>query len=75
MSSAANSLNQSSETSGAQAIRRAMDVVRAVAQFQRTGATLSRVASVTGLSTSTTHRMLRSLTEERMLRHDEIQRR
>ncbi len=56
---------------GAQAIRRAMDVVRAVAQFQRSGATLSRIAHATGLSTSTAHRILRSLTEERMLRHDE----
>ncbi|MCB2073675.1 MAG: helix-turn-helix domain-containing protein [Novosphingobium sp.] len=62
-------------TGGAQAIRRAMDVVRAVAQFQRTGATLSKIASVTGLSTSTAHRILRSLSEERMLRHDETLRR
>jgi len=62
------------ETSGAQAIRRAMDVVRAVAQFQRSGATLSRVAQATGLSTSTAHRILRSLAEERMLRHDEATR-
>ena len=59
---------------GAQAIRRAMDVVRAVAQFQRSGATLSRVAGATGLSTSTAHRILRSLTEERLLRHDETAR-
>lgn len=63
------------ETSGAQAIRRAVDVIRAVAQFQRTGATLSKVSSVTGLSTSTAHRILRSLCEERMLRHDEHHRR
>ncbi|MEZ5744831.1 MAG: IclR family transcriptional regulator [Sphingomonadaceae bacterium] len=62
-------------TGGAQAIRRAMDVIRAVAQFQRTGATLSKVAAVTGLSTSTTHRILRSLCEERMLRHQEDRRR
>jgi len=55
---------------GAQAIRRAMDVVRAVVQLQRSGATLSRIASATGLSVSTTHRILRSLAEERMLRHD-----
>lgn len=48
-----------------------MDVVRAVAQFQRTGGTLSRVANATGLSTSTTHRILRALTEERLLRYDE----
>jgi DNA-binding IclR family transcriptional regulator len=59
---------------GAQAIRRAMDVVRAVAQFQRTGGTLSRIANATGLSTSTAHRILRALTEERMLRYDEATR-
>lgn len=66
---------QAQATSGAQAIRRAMDVVRAVAQFQRAGASLSRVAKVTGLSASTAHRILRTLTEERMLRHDEATRR
>jgi len=59
---------------GAQAIRRALSVVRAVAQFQRSGATLSRIASATGLSTSTAHRILRSLTDERMLRHDDTAR-
>jgi DNA-binding IclR family transcriptional regulator len=59
---------------GAQAIRRAMDVVRAVAQFQRTGGTLSRIASTTGLSTSTTHRILRALSEERLLRYEETTR-
>lgn len=59
---------------GAQAIRRAMDVVRAVAQFQRTGGTLSRVANATGLSTSTTHRILRALTDERLLRYEETTR-
>lgn len=57
--------------SGAQAIRRAMEVVRAVAQIQRSGANLSRVAHATGLSTSTAFRILRSLTEERLLRYDE----
>ncbi len=56
---------------GAQAIRRAMEVVRAVAQIQRSGASLSRVAHATGLSTSTAFRILRSLTEERLLRYDE----
>jgi DNA-binding IclR family transcriptional regulator len=56
---------------GAQAIRRAMDVVRAVAQFQRTGGSLSRIASFTGLTTSTAHRILRALAEERLLRYDE----
>jgi DNA-binding IclR family transcriptional regulator len=60
---------------GAQAIRRAMDVIRAVAQFQRSGASLSRVAQATGLNASTAFRILRSLTEERMLRYDERERR
>jgi len=55
---------------GAQAIRRAMRVIRAVAQIQRTGATLSRIAALTALSSSTAHRILHSLTEERMLRQD-----
>jgi DNA-binding IclR family transcriptional regulator len=55
---------------GAQAVRRAIDVVRAVAQFQRSGANLKRIAVATGLSNSTAFRILRSLTEERMLRYD-----
>ena len=56
---------------GAQAIRRALEVVRAVAQIQRSGASLSRVAHATGLSTSTAFRILRSLSEERLLRYDD----
>lgn len=46
-------------------------MVRAVAQFQRTGGTLSRVAGFTGLSTSTAHRILRTLVDERLLRFEE----
>jgi DNA-binding IclR family transcriptional regulator len=61
-------------TGGAQAIRRAMDVVRAVAQMQRTGASLSRVVKATDLNRSTAFRILRSLTEERMLRFNEATR-
>ena len=48
-----------------------MDTVRAVAQLQRSGATLSRVTQATGLTVSTSFRILRSLAEERMLRYDE----
>jgi DNA-binding IclR family transcriptional regulator len=59
---------------GAQAIRRAMDVVRTVASLQRSDATLVRVAQATGLNQSTTFRILRSLTEERMLYYDEARR-
>jgi DNA-binding IclR family transcriptional regulator len=43
-----------------------------VAQLQRTGATLSRVARATGLSTSTAFRILRTLSEERLLRYDPV---
>jgi DNA-binding IclR family transcriptional regulator len=55
---------------GAQAIRRALDVARTVAQIQRSGANLSRIAKATGLSVPTAHRILRSLTEERLLTFD-----
>jgi DNA-binding IclR family transcriptional regulator len=63
-----------SGVAGAQAIRRAMDVIRAVAQLQRSGASLGRVARATGLNSSTAFRILRSLTEERMLYYDEEER-
>jgi DNA-binding IclR family transcriptional regulator len=56
---------------GAQSIRRAMDVTRAVAQLQRSGASLSRVAHAAGLNQSTAFRILRSLCEERMLLFNE----
>ena len=59
---------------GAQVVRRAMNVIRAVAQLQRAGASLSRVSRATGLNASTTFRILRSLTEERMLRYEERER-
>ena len=61
-------------TGGAQAIRRAIEVIRTVAQIQRTGANLTRVSRASGLSVSTSHRILRSLTEERLLRYDERER-
>ena len=59
------------EIGGAQSIRRALEVVRVVAQIQRSGASLSRVARTTGLTVSTAFRILRSLVEERMLRYNE----
>lgn len=58
------------QTEGTQAIRRAVEVARAVAQLQGAGATLSRVAHATGFNITTTFRILRSLTEERLLRYD-----
>lgn len=56
---------------GAQAIGRAIDVVRIVAQLQRSGATLSRVARAADLKTSTAFRILRTLAQHRMLRYDD----
>jgi DNA-binding IclR family transcriptional regulator len=67
-------LTDKSATSGAQAIRRAVELLRTVAQIQRSGASLSRIVKASGLSTSTAHRILRSLAEERLLRHDEATR-
>lgn len=63
-----------SGVAGAQAIRRAMDVVRAVARLQRSDATLGKIAQATGLNPSTAFRILRSLTEERMFYYDEERR-
>lgn len=51
-----------------------MDVVRTVARLQRLDATLAKVAQATGLNQSTAFRILRSLTEERMLYYDEERR-
>lgn len=62
-------------TGGAQAIRRAVDTLRTVAQLQRSGASLSRVARATRMNTSTAFRILRSLTEERLLHYEESERR
>jgi DNA-binding IclR family transcriptional regulator len=63
-----------SGVAGAQSIRRAMDVIRSVAQFQRSGATLSRISQAVGLNQSTAFRILRSLVEERMLYFEETDR-
>ena len=57
-------------TEGAQAIGRATEILRVVARIQRSGATLANVCRATNLSRSTAFRMLRSLTEERLLEYD-----
>lgn len=61
-------------TEGAQAVGRAVEILRAVARCQRTGANLSKIMSITTLSRSTAFRLLRYLTEERLLDFDEQQR-
>jgi DNA-binding IclR family transcriptional regulator len=64
------SVKSNAPPNGTQAIRRAIEVVRAVAQIQGLGANLSRVAHATGLNITTTFRILRSLTDERLLRYE-----
>jgi DNA-binding IclR family transcriptional regulator len=58
------------KTEGAQAIGRAVEVLRVVARIQRSGATLANISRATNLSRSTAFRILRSLTEERLLEFD-----
>jgi DNA-binding IclR family transcriptional regulator len=67
-------LRARSAIGGAQSIRRATEILRLIAQAQRSGASLKRVARAAGLKTSTTFRILRSLTEERLLWYDEVDR-
>lgn len=55
---------------GAQAIHRAVDVLRAVVLMQGNGATLMRISRATNISRSTTFRILRTLTDERLLAFD-----
>jgi DNA-binding IclR family transcriptional regulator len=55
---------------GAQAVHRAVDMLRIVAQVQRGGATLARLSRLAGLSRSTAFRILRSLVSERLLEFD-----
>ena len=58
------------KTEGTQAIGRATEILRVVARIQRSGATLATVCRATNLSRSTAFRILRSLTEERLLTFD-----
>ena len=55
--------------SGTQSIERAVALLRAVAQLNQKGATVSNVAALVKLDRTTTHRMLKSLAAQRMLSH------
>lgn len=52
---------------GVQAVRRSLEIVRTVAQIQRSGAGLTRIAKAAGLTVPTAYRLLRTLTDERLL--------
>lgn len=59
-------LEEESLTGGAQSIRRAAAVLRAMGKAGAEGATLAEVARACGLARSTAHRILRCLVEERL---------
>lgn len=58
-------------TEGLQSIRRALRLARLVAETQRRGARVTDLASYAGVNVATASRILRGLTEERLLRFDE----
>lgn len=61
----------SGKADGLQAIRRALKLVRLVAETQRMGARPTELARCAGLNVATTSRILRGLTEQRLLQYDE----
>lgn len=61
-------------TQGSQAIRRALDILRLVANHPYPGATLTKVAQNIALKRSTAHRLLRYLVAEGLLNYDKLER-
>ena len=59
------------KTDGLQAVRRALKLIKLVAETQRRGSRPTDLARCAGLNVATTSRILRGLTEERMLQYDE----
>ena len=57
-------------TAGAQSMRRALGLLRVLAQHQETGIGLQDVMALTGLERSTAHRLLSDLLEERFAERD-----
>jgi len=58
------------KTDGLQAVRRALKLIKLVAETQRRSARPTDLARCAGLNVATTSRILRGLTEERMLEYD-----
>jgi DNA-binding IclR family transcriptional regulator len=59
-------------TRGAQAIHRALDLLRAVARHDQEGVGLSRAAEEVGLHVATAHRILSVLVKEGFITHDPV---
>ena len=57
-------------TAGAQSMRRALNLLRLLAEHHEDGITLTEVLSASGLERSTAHRLLSSLVEERFAERD-----
>lgn len=57
-------------TAGAQSLRRALQLLRLLAQHQEDGLTLTDAIAVSGLERSTTHRLLSCLVEEQFAERD-----
>jgi DNA-binding IclR family transcriptional regulator len=62
-------------TDGTQALRRAAAILRRIGQGGVQGAALTEIARALELPRSTTHRILKCLTEEGLVRHDQNNRR
>ena len=58
------------ETTGAQSLRRALQLLRLVAEHQEQGIRLTQVMAATGLERSTAHRLLSCLVEEQFAERD-----
>ena len=69
------SRNNDGATAGAQSVRRALAVLRALATGQEQGVRLTDVVSHTGLSRPTVHRILQVLAEESAVEQDPVTRR
>lgn len=64
-------MDNSTPTAGAQSLRRALQLLRLLAERQEEGAKLSEVMEASGLERSTAHRLLSCLVEERFAERDE----
>lgn len=63
-------MDKSRETAGAQSLRRALQLLRLLAEHQENGVKLTEVMEASGLERSTTHRLLSCLVEEQFAERD-----
>ncbi|PJI52996.1 IclR family transcriptional regulator, partial [Methylobacterium radiotolerans] len=68
-------MNTTGSTGGTQSMRRALGLLRVLAQHQEDGIDLQGVMTATGLERSTAHRLLSCLLEEQFAERDRATRR